>query len=356
MEVFYILVLCFSLGTLSYCLMRRRMDKETVLNALHDGVVLLDKKGRILYSNAKAQELLHLTIDSKALSKGGGLIELCRSIIAISLATKKRKMDIFMTDVPHFQSYAVSVTPVRGGKAVLVLNDRTSVDRMQVMGKNFVANASHELRTPITIIRGFAEMLKEASEISGDMLEGIVEKILRNCTRMSTLVKNLITLADLDNKTVQKMQLVDLVSLLDGCHYTVLNLHPEANIELLHNASAAEVEGDPDMLELAFLNLLENAIKYSDKPAHITTTIEQKEGEICVKISDRGKGIPSEDLPHIFERFYTVDKTHSRKLGGAGLGLSIVHKIIRLHGFTIHAESEDSKGASFIINAHRAVL
>lgn len=355
MEILYIIAILFSVALLAYYKKRPLLDKGTVLDALHDGVLLLDRKGKILFSNAMAQEMLGITKQDKHLKDEGALEEICLSVAKSALSSKKRKTDLFMTDIPHFQSYQVSATVIPRGRALLVLNDRTSTDRMQVMGKNFVANASHELRTPITIIRGFAEMLGEASEISSDMLEGIVDKILRNCARMSTLVKNLITLADLDNKNIKNKYLVDLISLLDGCHYTVLTVHPEATIELLHNVGAAEIEGDPDMLELAFLNLLENAVKYSAKPAEITTKIEQKEGEIAISICDKGKGIPAEDLPHIFERFYTVDKTHSRKLGGAGLGLSIVHKIVKLHGFTIRAESEEGKGTTFIITAPLAL-
>ncbi len=331
-------------------------EKKRMMDSLFNGVVLLDKELSLVYANAAAYTLFpHLskgrTMNAVAQAPQKKLSELSESIAKCVLLEKKPKTDTYMTEHPKFQSVGISAIMVRSGRVMLVFHDRTASDRMHMMGKNFVANASHELRTPITIIRGFTEMLQDASEVSTDMLEGVVDKILKNCTRMSTLVKNLITLADLDNRVLEKGQPVDLIPLLDGCHYTLLSVHPEVQIELLHNVSVAEVWGDPDLLELACMNLLENAVKYSECPAEITTTIESVEGEVHVRISDKGKGIPQGDLPHIFERFYTVDKTHSRRLGGAGLGLSIVQKIVSIHGCSLSAESEEGKGTSFIITA-----
>lgn len=338
---------------LLWILARRQFNTHTILESLHDGVVLYTKKGKILYANKRAREYLSLgdsEIKGKAfasLGKQTGLFELCCNLMEYF---GERKEDTITLSRPNVKSYHVSVAPVEKSRiGVLVINDRTSIDSMHVMGKNFVANASHELRTPITIIKGFAEMLQEMPEVSADMLEGIVEKILRNCERMGKLVKNLLTLADLDNMNLELNEPCDLVGLLDSCHYTILSLHPEAKIELLHNVSIAEIPGNPDLLELAILNLLENAIKYSQTPAKITTTLVDKEGKITVTISDEGKGIPKEDLPHIFGRFYTVDKAHTRKIGGAGLGLSIVKRICELHKISIRAESE-GKGTSFILS------
>ena len=217
------------------------------------------------------------------------------------------------------------------------------------MGKDFVANASHELRTPITIIRGFAETLQDLPEISQEMLADITEKIVRNCQRMDTLVKNLLTLADIENIPETRFKPCNLSALIDNCIHLLLSIYPDAQIHIEKNREEIFVSADSDLLELALMNLFDNAAKYSRPPAEISISLHQEGDEVKISISDRGIGIPEADLEHIFERFYTVNKAHSRRLGGAGLGLSIVKNIIDKHDGSITAESVLGKGTTFTI-------
>lgn len=221
------------------------------------------------------------------------------------------------------------------------------------IGKDFVANASHELRTPITIIRGFAETLRDMEEVSDVMYESILEKIIRNSERMENLVKNLLLLADLDHSTPAKMWECELNSVIESSCHQILNIHPEIHIEHFHNKDKIPIWGNHDLLELAFTNLLKNAVKYSPAPAHITITIDAKTDKIYVDVEDRGIGIPANDLERVFDRFYTVDKTHSRKLGGAGLGLSIVKTIVDKHGGTVSATRNATVGTTLHLSFSR---
>jgi signal transduction histidine kinase len=226
---------------------------------------------------------------------------------------------------------------------------RKSEYKVIEMGKDFVANASHELRTPITIIRGFAETLQDLPEISQEMLAEITEKIVRTCIRLDKLVKSLLTLADIENLSKERMQEVNLVMLAENCQRILLTAHPNARVKL-HSAEAVVlIHAEGDLIELAILNLLENALKYSQAPGQIELMIEPSGVEVQLKVIDRGIGISQSDLPHIFERFYTVNKARSRKLGGAGLGLSIVKTIIEKHSGRISVESELGKGTTFTI-------
>ena len=229
------------------------------------------------------------------------------------------------------------------------LKKRNSVmhHKMLYMGKEFIANASHELKTPITIIRGFAETLKDLPEVSDLMFESILEKIIRNCERMENLVTNLLILADLENHSGIAYKECDLVPLVGQVCMNLLHVHPEAHFEKLHNDDTIIVRGDVGLLEIAFTNILKNALKYSNENKHITITLEKSKEGVLVSVRDRGIGIKEEDLERIFDRFYTVDKAHSRKLGGAGLGLSIVKMVMDKHEATIKVHSKLTIGTNF---------
>ena len=137
------------------------------------------------------------------------------------------------------------------------------------------------------------------------------------------------------------------MALVDNCNYTLLAVHPQVNLEILHNKEHISTMGDPDLLELAIMNILDNAVKYSSAVPHITVTVEEREHNIRLSVQDRGIGIEKEDLYQIFNRFYTVNKAHSRRLGGAGLGLSIVHKIINKHEGKVSVASKPQEGTTF---------
>jgi signal transduction histidine kinase len=218
------------------------------------------------------------------------------------------------------------------------------------IGKDFITNASHELRTPITIIKGFAETLQDMPNLPPEMVADITEKIVRSCQRMDLLVKNLLTLADLENLPSLRLQECDLVALLENCQHFLQAAHPAAQLNLEKKKKGnITILADPDILELALMNLLENAVKYSPVPASISISIEKIKEKVKVCIKDQGIGIPAESLDHIFSRFYTVDKARSRRLGGAGLGLSIVKTIIEKHDGEISVASELGKGSTFTL-------
>jgi two-component system, OmpR family, phosphate regulon sensor histidine kinase PhoR len=279
------------------------------------------------------------------------------------LETCQKKMtiltdSIFISDGKKlYLDLIAAPKPMQNG-AILVLQDKSSHYKVLEMGKDFVANASHELRTPITIIRGFAETLHDLPELPREMVSDITEKIVRNCQRMDNLVKNLLTLADLENIPESRFQECDLVALMENCKHIVISIYEDAQIRIEKSREEISVDADPDILELAMINLMDNAAKYSNPPAQITIKIDQIGDEAQVVIADKGIGIPTEDIEHIFERFYTVNKAHSRRLGGAGLGLSIVKTIIEKHHGNISASSMLRQGTIFTIMLpiHRASI
>ncbi len=243
----------------------------------------------------------------------------------------------------------IAIPKVLGGGATLILQDKSSYHKVLEMGKDFIASASHELKTPITIIRGFAETLQDMQDLPEEIVVEILEKIVRNCKRMDALVKNLLILSDIENIPFPRCLYCDLESLMEDCKHMVTLVHPDAEIHILKQSETIAAEVEPSILELALLNLLENAIKYSKAPAKVTVYMQQDQEEVVIAICDQGMGIPPLDLEHVFERFYTVNKAHSRKLGGAGLGLSIVKTIIEKHDGTIQVSSTLGEGSVFTI-------
>jgi len=333
---------------------KKKTKYKAIFDALEEGFLLVDAKGEILEVNRQACQLLkssktkligqHLSylVDSPLIEKCGYLFEQCRKAgleqnASVSFEERcSSSFDLTVKELPEI------------GRFLVLIHDTSKQYQMHQLGKDFVANASHELRTPITIIKGFAETLRDLPEVSEDMFLDFTEKMIRNCQRMDQLVKNLLTLTDLDYLPKLRLQECDLVALVDNSIHTLLAVHPECHVEVLRNQEVILVPADPDLLELAIMNVLENSVKYSPSPAHLTLTIEDKEEEVHFTIADQGVGIAEADQKRIFDRFYTVDKAHSRRLGGAGLGLSIVQTIAKKHGAKLTILSAPQKGTEMI--------
>jgi len=336
-----------------------RNEKEAILESLGEGVIAVNEKMIVLYINFIACKMLGLnrrTILEKPLLAEGDkvnevLLKKCQDLLTYCQENGNIATDSH-TIGKESKTYIdlVAAPKAHGAGAIIVLQDKTNHYRVLEMGKDFVANASHELRTPITIIKGYAETLHEMPELKPDQIAEITEKIGRSCVRMENLVTNLLTLADIDNLPKSRFAECDLISLLENCQHMVKSVYPDAKLKLVKTQENIVIGADAGLLELAFINILDNAAKYSKPPAEITIDVSVTEdGEALIKISDQGRGIPPEDIDHIFGRFYRVDKTHSRRLGGAGLGLSIVKTIITKHDGTITATSELGKGTTFTI-------
>jgi two-component system phosphate regulon sensor histidine kinase PhoR len=325
-------------------------EKAQILESLEEGVVAVDAElriGSINYAASRMFDLPKRELIGQLLQARGGLFDKASALLTESLKRESVLTDSFASDKIYFDLIAVPKKQGRG--ALLILQNKSAHYKVLDVGKDFITNASHELRTPITIIKGFAETLQDMPELPHEMVADITEKIVRNCQRMDLLVKNLLTLADLENLPSLRLQECDLVALLENCQHLLLAAHPTTKLQIEKKKSDVTIFADPDILELALMNLLENAVKYSTGPAAITIGIEKIKEKVKVSIADQGIGIPQESLERIFSRFYTVDKARSRRLGGAGLGLSIVKTIIEKHDGEIRASSELGKGSTFTV-------
>jgi len=234
------------------------------------------------------------------------------------------------------------------GETVVTFHDVTEMYRMAQMKKDLVVNVSHELRTPLTAIKGFIETMEE--DPSGDNRR-FLKIIGRHTERLISIVKDLLLLSELEEKGLElEAEPLDLAGLIRNVLRTFERRSREKGLRLEYDAApdVGKVRADPFRMDQVFINLIDNALKYTEA-GEVKVSVERQDGHVRVRVTDTGIGIPKEQLPRVFERFYVTDKARSRKLGGTGLGLSIVKHIVLLHGGTIDVQSQPGVGSTFTI-------
>jgi two-component system phosphate regulon sensor histidine kinase PhoR len=254
----------------------------------------------------------------------------------------------------HFN---ISVVPIRSPKgevrgAVVVFHDITRMKQLEVVRQDFVANVSHELRTPLAIFRGYLETIADNPDLPPEEAQRILDTMKRHSDRLNALVEDLLVLTRLEARQVKtefstiRVDAFFQQLVRDWNHRTKSE---EVRIELDMPADLPTLDVDALRLEQVLFNLLENAAAYSNPPRCVVISAGLRDGRMEVRVADNGTGIPPEALPHIFERFYRVEKGRGRASGGTGLGLSIVKHIVQSHGGTVHAESEFGKGTTIVL-------
>jgi two-component system phosphate regulon sensor histidine kinase PhoR len=242
-----------------------------------------------------------------------------------------------------------SVSPVAGGQnLILVLYDTTDARMLEEVKRDFVVNASHELRTPLTAIHGYLEMLE--AEVRGTPARWL-EVIHRNADRMTAIVEDLLRLASMEAKGAElTLEEVSLERLFAGVTELFSSRAEAKGVRLAVSAPTGSppITADPYLLEQMLINLVDNAIKYTEKGS-ISLEAAVEDPWVTIRVSDTGIGIPEEHLPRVFERFYVVDKSRSRTMGGTGLGLSIVKHIVQLHEGTVGVQSTLGRGTVFSV-------
>lgn len=329
-----------------------RNEKEAILESLIEGVIAVNSEMEIAYTNHMSLKLLKFSQESVV----GESFSSVEQPKCEELLKRCQQENVPLTDTLEIYNGSkklfldIVAAPKKDKEgAILVLQDKTAHYKIFEMRRDFIANASHELKTPITVIRGFAEVLHMNPHLPLESQQEITTKIVRNCVRMTALIKDLLTLADIENLPQSRLTHCNVEDVARRCMEMLHEVFPEAKVEIQKNQQSIELIADADLLELAIMNLIENAAKYSPKPAQITVNLNDTESEVVVQVRDQGMGIPLENQEHIFDRFYTVDQAHSKSMGGSGLGLSIVKTIIEKHNGTIVLESELGKGTTFTI-------
>jgi signal transduction histidine kinase len=234
------------------------------------------------------------------------------------------------------------------------LNQMASqLDRLENLRREFVANVSHELKTPVTSIQGFAETLLEGAKDNSDDLERFLKIIARQSVRLADIIDDLLTLSRLESAPLDELLAIDryvLGDILESCRETCHDRAQEKDIAIVIDCPHdIEVAADRSLLTQAIINLIDNAVKYS--PGHTTVTVSggHREQWVRIAVADQGPGIPKHHVPRLFERFYRADKARSRRLGGTGLGLAIVKHIVSVHKGEVDVDTRFGHGSTFMI-------
>jgi two-component system phosphate regulon sensor histidine kinase PhoR len=256
----------------------------------------------------------------------------------------------------YFQLHGASLSDSEGHKsgAVIVLNDMTRIRRLENIRRDFVANVSHELRTPVTSIQGFVEALLEGGIQEPKQIERYLKIISKHSNRLNTIIDDLLSLSRLEEDEEKRkisFEQVPLKQVLTGAVELSSIKAAEKNITVdIVCENQIEAKVNVAFLEQAIVNLIDNAIKYSESGAKVQVSVQHGDKEVAIAVHDEGCGIDKKHLSRIFERFYVVDKSRSRKLGGTGLGLSIVKHIAQIHGGNVTVNSTPGKGSTFTIH------
>jgi two-component system, OmpR family, phosphate regulon sensor histidine kinase PhoR len=334
---------------------RDRARMEALLAGMVEGVIVVDPQGRLQLVNHAARQMLRL----ESLAIGRPYIETIRLPAIAELVAAVlfgRPAHPVQLSPPRDPSRTIMATaaPAAGTSAygvVLVLHDISELRRVDQIRRDFVANVSHELRTPLTAIRGYVEALSE-DDTNADDKRRFLEIIGRHTQRMERLVKDLLRLARLDagQETLDVIP-CDTRNLTETVVTDVAQAAEdrEQEVEVTIGPGADIVRADPAKLHDALRNLVANAITYSPEGSRIGIDVTAAGGRVTIAVSDRGPGIPDEDLTRVFERFYRVDKSRARDPGGTGLGLAIVKHLIELHGGSVSVENRPEGGARFLI-------
>ena len=338
-------------------------DKEylqTILKGMMEGVLVVDEKKRIKMMNEALRSLLSVSPDVADKTP----LEVIRNAAlesAIQRVLQSGKSEAFEMEVPTAggKTFEVNVVAISSpskesiGKvlgAIAVFHDITRLKRLEKIRQDFVANVSHELRTPLTTIKGYAETLLEGA-LKEDVAFQFVQVINRHADRLTKIVEDLLTLSKIESREFSlKPERLSISELIDGTLDVIKEEADKKGVSISWSESTPSlfIFGDRKGLEQVLINLLDNAIKYGREGGNTKISVnENPNAEIQVSVQDDGIGIPKEDLPRIFERFYRVDKGRSKELGGTGLGLSIVKHIVQAHGGNVWAESQIGKGSTF---------
>ncbi|MEQ1886702.1 MAG: ATP-binding protein [Bryobacteraceae bacterium] len=336
--------------------------RETILSNMAEGVLAVDHDERVTFCNRALLQALHFRSTKfegatlLEIVRDPALVALTRSILAGGMPGKIRLR--LVDETPR--TYEVEVTPFAmssGRGAIALFHDTTDLERLEQVRKDFVANVSHELRTPLTGIIGYADTLLDGALDDEPNRRRFVEIIRSNAVRLGSITADLLVLSDLESGVEPGEQdLITVRDVIDGVLTTLQSEARQREVNLVREAIAdVSVAGSRLRLEQAILNLVANAVKFNKPGGEVRVrTGTTDSGLVEIVISDTGVGIPSADLPRIFERFYRVDKARSRQVGGTGLGLSIVKHVVERMNGVIHVESQLGKGTTFIIRLPKA--
>jgi two-component system, OmpR family, phosphate regulon sensor histidine kinase PhoR len=328
---------------------------SAILGSMVEGVAVVNGAERLLFANQGFAEILDLDLPPKP---GSALLEVVRQTELIEavrkvLSGEPRLETEIITGTLRQRFFAATVAAVRAAEtsgAVIVLHDITDLRKLERVRRDFVANVSHEFKTPLTAIQGFAETLLAGAVDDPENRGRFLGIILEHSRRLARLTDDLLKLSKMDADRLEiEIRRLGVAQLMESCLETAQRRATEKDIRISVNfpQHMPDIAGDRRLLTEVLQNLLDNATQYTPRGGQIMVSVETNAHEAVISVADTGIGIPQSDQPRIFERFYRVDVARSREVGGTGLGLSIAKHLVEVHGGRIWVESEVGRGSQF---------
>ena len=342
----------------------QRSELEAVLSSMVEGMLAVDTEEHLISMNQAAGQLLGVNpeeVQGLAIQEVLRNSDLLRFVARTLGSMWPVEGDIVLGDESEklLQAHGTILHDVegRGIGALVVLNDVTRIRRLENVRREFVANVAHEIRTPVTSIKGFAETLLDGALSDPKSTRNFLRVIARQTDRLNAIIEDLLTLARIEEEAERAEIELKEQRIVGPMRAAVQICEREASAKGIAIDLACEesITGriNSTLLEQAVANLIDNAIKYSEPESPIHVGAAHGDGEIIISVRDQGCGIPQEHLPRLFERFYRVDKARSRKLGGTGLGLAIVKHIMHAHGGRVSVKSTPGQGSTFRLHLPR---
>lgn len=354
------------LSTRLTSVLRKKEESDAALASMMEGVIAVDSEGRILTANEAAQKLLNISVvphtnpNINLVIQNPEFLELIRRILDTH-QTVEEEIRLSHKDGAILQVKGSPLLENNRGSigAVLVFHDTSQLRKLETIRQDFDANVSHELKTPITSIKGFVETLLDGALNDREDAERFLHIVSKQADRLTAIIEDLLALSRLEQEDSSQEIAKEYVSIQElverSCQACQLK-GEEKELSFIRDLEEGMVlYVNPHLIEQALVNLISNAIKYSHERGKIILRAQSNGEDVTISVRDYGVGIPSKDLSRVFERFYRVDRARSRKMGGTGLGLAIVKHIAQAHDGSVSVESGVNQGSTFYIHLPSAV-
>jgi two-component system phosphate regulon sensor histidine kinase PhoR len=338
----------------------QRNEFEAVLSSMVEGVLAFDTEENLLSLNQSASDLLGVQEEAvlnrpiQEVIRNSALQRFVSKTLA-SMEPVEDEISLYNGGERNLQAHGTPLTDVSGIRigALVVLNDVTNIRRLENIRREFVANASHEIRTPITSIKGFVETLLDGALEDRETAQRFLGIIGKHSDRLNAIVEDLLSLSKIEMEAetgqvyLEEGRIVDVLEeAVEACHTGIEEKRITVRIDCPGNLICRI---NSSLLVQALINLIDNAVKFSEEGGTVTIACKAAAGGIAISVKDEGVGIGSTHIPRLFERFYRVDKARSRTLGGTGLGLAIVKHIAQVHNGEVTVTSAPGQGSTFTI-------
>ena len=336
----------------------KNMQLKSIMQSVSHGILAIDTKGKILLIN----DLAKIMVDGnqKLIPEGKNIRRFIQNQIvldSIIYNMSGENSTVIQKNINKDTIYKIKIDPVHFEDTdavigfIINIENVTEYVKLENMRKEFVANVSHELKTPITSIKGFVETLKMTDNLDDDTKNRFLTIIENEATRLTRLIDDILLLSTIENKTKKKVEKVDLFEVFEEVHEVVNYIAKKKYIKVKYEFKNKDIDlwEYSGYIRQILLNIISNAIKYTGENGSVNIKQYIKAEKVFIEVKDNGIGIPQEDIDRIFERFYRVDKARSRSVGGTGLGLAITKHMVKALNGNIKVESELGVGSKFII-------